>query len=328
MKYRIGVTTSSEYPVKMDKVKNVFKNIATAEEIEMPFRQLSHSEIDRFAQILKPYDALLVRSGIFSYDILIQLDHLKVICVHGAGYDQIDVDSAEKLGICVLNTPGANANAVIELTIGLMLALQRNLYDSMFAFKYEHNWAKAKCLGQELNGKTLGLFGFGKIGGGVAQRALALKMKVKVYDPYITAPIGMENVELCESLDYMLSESHIISLHAPLTQQTRHIINKEAFSKMRDGALLVNTSRGGLVNEEDLYEALTEGKIGGAALDVFESEPIASDSPLYKLNNVVITPHVGGSTVEALENVAEMASEEIKTYLETKQAKYRVNALN
>ena len=257
--------------------------------------------------------------------MLKQLDQLKVICVHGAGYDQIDVNSAEKLGICVLNTPGANANAVIELTIGLMLALQRNLYNSMFAFKYEHNWTKAKCLGQELNGKTLGLFGFGKIGGGVAQRALALKMRVKVYDPYINSSIGMENVELCGNLDDMLGESHIISLHAPLTPQTQHIINRETFSKMRDGALLVNTSRGGLVNEQDLYEAIVKGKIGGAALDVFESEPISSDSQLYKLKNIIITPHVGGSTVEALENVAEMASEEIKTYLETKQAKYRVN---
>ncbi|MDD7648187.1 hydroxyacid dehydrogenase [Cloacibacillus porcorum] len=325
MKYKIGVTVSPEYPVKMDKVKNVFKNTAITEQIEMPFRQLSNSEIDNFAQILRPYDALLVRSGIFSYDILKQLDQLKVICVHGAGYDQIDVNSAEKLGICVLNTPGANANAVIELTIGLMLALQRNLYNSMFAFKYEHNWTKAKCLGQELNGKTLGLFGFGKIGGGVAQRALALKMRVKVYDPYINSSIGMENVELCGNLDDMLGESHIISLHAPLTPQTQHIINRETFSKMRDGALLVNTSRGGLVNEQDLYEAIVKGKIGGAALDVFESEPISSDSQLYKLKNIIITPHVGGSTVEALENVAEMASEEIKTYLETKQAKYRVN---
>ena len=325
MKYKIGVTVSPEYPVKMDKVKNVFKNTAITEQIEMPFRQLSNSEIDNFAQILRPYDALLVRSGIFSYDILKQLDQLKVICVHGAGYDQIDVNSAEKLGICVLNTPGANANAVIELTIGLMLALQRNLYNSMFAFKYEHNWTKAKCLGQELNGKTLGLFGFGKIGGGVAQRALALKMRVKVYDPYINSSIGMENVELCGNLDDMLGESHIISLHAPLTPQTQHIINRETFSKMRDGALLVNTSRGGLVNEQDLYEAIVKGKIGGAALDVLESEPISSDSQLYKLKNIIITPHVGGSTVEALENVAEMASEEIKTYLETKQAKYRVN---
>ena len=231
MKYKIGVTVSPEYPVKMDKVKNVFKNTAITEQIEMPFRQLSNSEIDNFAQILRPYDALLVRSGIFSYDILKQLDQLKVICVHGAGYDQIDVNSAEKLGICVLNTPGANANAVIELTIGLMLALQRNLYNSMFAFKYEHNWTKAKCLGQELNGKTLGLFGFGKIGGGVAQRALALKMRVKVYDPYINSSIGMENVELCGNLDDMLGESHIISLHAPLTPQTQHIINRETFQK-------------------------------------------------------------------------------------------------
>lgn len=324
MKYKIGVTTSPEYPVIMDKVRSVFKNVALAEEIEMPFRQLSKSEVDSFAQILKPYDALLVRSGVFSSDILKQLNQLKVICVHGAGYDQIDVNSAEKLGICVLNTPGANANAVIELTIGLMLALQRNLYDSMFMFKHEHNWTKAKRLGQELNGKTLGLFGFGKIGYGVAQRALALRMKVKVYDPYITSPTEMENVELCGNLDHMLGESHIISLHAPLTPQTRHVINEEAFSKMRDGALLVNTSRGGLVNEQDLYEALLKGKLGGAALDVFESEPISSDCPLYKLKNVIITPHVGGSTIEALENVAEMASKEIKTYLETKKTKYRI----
>ena len=327
MKYKIGVTISPEYPVKMDKVRSVFEGIAVAEEIDIPFRSLSNSEIEDFAQILRPYDALLVRSGVFSYELLKRLDRLKVICVHGAGYDQIDVNAAEKLGICVLNTPGANANAVIELTIGLMLALQRNLYDSMFAFKHEHNWIKAKCLGHELNGKTLGLFGFGKIGFGVAHRALALGMNVKVYDPYIKQSIGIQDVELCRCLDPVLEASHILSLHAPLTQQTKHIINKKTLDKMRDGALLVNTSRGGLVNEKDLYEALVTGKLGGAALDVFEFEPISPDSPLYRLKNVIITPHVGGSTVEALENVAEMASEEIKTYLETKQAKYKVNLL-
>ncbi len=327
MKYKIGVTTSSEYPVKINIVKSVFKDIANIEEIDMPFRPLSSKEIDSFSQALKLYDALLVRSGIFSYELLKQLKQLRVICVHGAGYDQIDIQAAEKLGICVLNTPGANASAVIELTIALMLVLQRNLYNTMFALKHEHNWEKAKCLGHELKGKTLGLYGFGKIGSGVALRALAMGMAVKVYDPYIKDLSNIKDVTLCQNFDEIIEEADVLSLHAPLTQQTKHIINKNTLDKMRNDSLLINTSRGGLVNENDLYEALLKGKIRGAALDVFECEPIHLDSPLYELKNIIITPHIGGSTIEALEDVAKMASEEIKTYLVDNLAQNKVNLL-
>jgi D-3-phosphoglycerate dehydrogenase len=325
MKYKIAVTTSDVYPVRMDKVEGVFKDSADIKEVQMPFRELNKAEIKEFKPKFEECDGILVRSGVFSEGLLQELKKLKVICVHGAGYDQIDVKAAEKLGIAVLNTPGANANAVIELTIGLMLTVQRRLYYSTCALKNDNDWTKAKCLGRELKGKTLGLFGFGKIGRGVAKCALALGMDVKVYDPYIKKIEGMDEVELCEDQDCLLSASDVLSLHAPLTRQTKHVMNKATFSKMRDGALLISTSRGGLVNEGDLYEALVSGKLGGAGLDVFESEPINCDNPLYKLENVIITPHIGGSTVEALENVAEMASEEIKAYLETEHSEYMVN---
>lgn len=323
MKYHVGVTVSPEYPVNMDKVKAVLNNCALIDEIDMPFRPLSVTEAGCYIEKLKPYDALLVRSGILSADILKHLSNLKIICVHGAGYDQIDITEAAKQNIPVLNTPGANANAVVELTFGLMLGLQRQLLRSALIFQYQNDWEKAKCCGHELYGKTLGLLGLGKIGYGVAQRALAFGMNVKVYDPYLRY-LPEENIIVSQALDDMLSDSDIVSLHAPLTPETHHIINKNILAKMKRGSFLINTSRGGLINEHDLYDSLINGHIGGAALDVFEFEPVTNNR-LRNLSNIIMTPHIGGSTQEALENVAMMASEQIRIFLENHKIYNKVN---
>lgn len=325
MRYTVGVTVSKEYPVRTDKVLDVLGNLAVVEEIEMPFRPLSAEEDDHFAAALAKYDALLVRSGVFDADMLARLPKLKVIVVHGAGYDQVDAKAAAEHGICVANAPGANANGVVELAVGLMLAASRQLADMTLAFKGEKNWNKAKLQGYELKGKTLGLFGGGRIGLGVAHIALALGMSVKIYDPYLKEDALDGGIELCDTLEEVLCTADVFSLHAPLTEQTRHIINVQTLALMRESAIIVNTSRGPLIDEKALCAALAAGKLRAAALDVFEDEPPAPESPLYTLENVVMTPHVGGSTAEALENVASLAAEGIRDYLETGKARFRVN---
>lgn len=248
-----------------------------------------------------------------------------MICVHGAGVDQIDCNEAAKLGIQVLNTPGANANGVIELTMALMLIQSRNLFTSIYRLKKLGDWTGGKICGGELNKKVLGLFGAGRIGLEVARRAVTFGMQVKIYDPYLTREIDIKSVEVCKELGDMLESADVLSLHAPLTEQTKHVVNKESIRKMKDGVIIVNTSRGGLINEKDLYDALICRKVGAAALDVFETEPASSENVLFKLDNVIVTPHIGGSTRESLENVAFMAGKEIMSYLDTGDSKYVVN---
>ncbi len=325
MKCTVGVTVSKEYPVRTDKVLDVLGNLATVEEIEMPFRPLSAEVDENFARILTKYDALLVRSGVFDAELLARLPKLKVIVVHGAGYDQVDVNAAAEHGICVANAPGANANGVVELAVALILVASRRLADVTLAFKGEKNWNRAKLQGYELKGKTLGLFGGGRIGMGVAHIAQALGMNVKIYDPYLKKDFLSGGIVLCDTLEEVLQAADVFSLHAPLTEQTRHIINTQTLALMKESAIIVNTSRGPLIDEKALCAALAGGKLRAAALDVFEDEPPAPESPLYTLDNVVMTPHVGGSTAEALENVATLAAQGIRDFLETGKTKFRVN---
>lgn len=329
--YKIAVTSSAEYPVRIDCLNDIFKDYATVDDIEMPFRTLNLTEIESFAKKLLPYDAILVRSGIFDENLLSKLPKLKVICVHGAGYDQINIDSADKNRIYVLNVPGANAKSVIELTIGLMLTSIRKLYDSIFHLKYERDWNAAKKNGSELYGKKLGIIGFGKIGQGVAQIATSFGMEIKAYDPYISK-LSYEKkqngngVVICEDLNEIFINSDVISLHLPLNDQTKNIINRQNLCLMKNNCILINTSRGPLINEDDLYEALSKKRIAGAALDVFSTEPIDSQNKLFNLDNVILTPHIGGSTNEALERIAKIAGKNIFAFLKTQQPINLVNS--
>ena len=328
-KYQVAVTSSNEYPVRTDCLSDIFKNFATVDNIKMPFKKLDCTETDLFVKMLMPYDAILVRSGIFDETLLKKLINLKMICVHGAGYDQINIESANKYGIYVSNVPGANANSVIELTIGLMLIAVRKLYDSIFQLKYNRDWNKAKINGSELCGKKLGIIGFGKIGQGVAERAISLGLEIKAYDPYInkqSCSNMQDKINICENIDDIFFDSDIITLHLPLTAETKDIINKNNIIKMKNNCMLINTSRGPLINENDLFEALIHKKIGGAALDVFSTEPINLQSKLFGLDNVILTPHIGGSTNEALERIAKLAGEIIYSFLKTKKADNLVNS--
>jgi D-3-phosphoglycerate dehydrogenase len=315
MKYTVAVTTSAEYPVRMSVVEEIFGDKADVREVTMPFRKLSLAETQDAISRLKGSDAILVRSGIFEKDLLQGLDALRIIGVHGTGVDQIDVTSAEELGIAVANAPGANANAVMELTVALMLMAQRQLFNSMSSLKIDRNWTAAKRNGRELAGKKLGLLGIGKIGYGVATRARALGMTVVAYDPQVRNSPDASVVEMAADLETLFRISDVLSLHAPLTDTTRHIINSRALSMMKKDCILINTSRGPLVSEAALFEALASGRIAGAALDVFETEPVAANNPLLGLENVIVTPHLGGSTLEALDNVARMISEELFRFL-------------
>ncbi len=281
---------------------------------------------DRDALIARigDYDGLAVRSATkVTEKVLEAAKNLKVIGRAGIGVDNIDVQKASAKGIIVMNTPLGNAVTTAEHTIAMMLALARNLPQANESTK-AGKWEKSKFMGVEVFNKTLGLIGCGNIGSIVAERAQGLRMKVIAYDPYLSPEraqeIGVEKVDL----DELLARADFLSLHTPLTDKTRSIINADALAKMKKGARVINCARGGLVVEKDLLEALKSGHIAGAALDVYEAEP-ARDNPLFELDNVICTPHLGASTTEAQENVAVQIAEQIADYLLTGAV---TNALN
>ena len=261
-------------------------------------------------------DALIVRSSTkVRRDIIDAAKNLKVIGRAGVGLDNVDVEYARSKGIEVVNTPGATSISVAELTIGLILAVMRKIAYADREMR-KGAWPKKKCKGIEMYGKTLGIVGIGRIGREVAKRAKAFGMRVIYYDIYrpgeeVERELGVEY----RDLEALLAEADVVSLHLPLTPETKHLINADRIAKMKDGAILVNAARGGIVDEDALYDALKSGKLYGAALDVYENGPLR-ESKLFELDNVVLTPHIGaqakeGQTragVEIAERVAELLS--------------------
>jgi D-3-phosphoglycerate dehydrogenase len=258
---------------------------------------------EELTNVLPGYDGMVVRSRTKVRQPLIDVcPNLKVIVRGGAGLDTIDHEYARSKGIAVMNTPLANSASVAELAIGYMFMLARSLYKATSTMKAE-NWDKKSFTGDEIGGKTLGLIGFGTIGKETAKRAMALGMKVLAYDPYVTASNGVEMV----TLDELLARADYISLHLPKTKESANMIGTEQFSRMKNGVRIINCARGGIINEDALYEALTNGKVVGAALDVFDEEP-PTDWKLLKLDNVIGSPHIGAGTKEAQARVgAEVA---------------------
>lgn len=272
-----------------------------------------HLDKEELLKIIPDIEFLVVRSATkVTADILKAGKKLKVVGRAGVGLDNVDVPTAEELGIRVYNTPGANAISVAELTIGLLIALMRHIPRGTNGLK-EGKWEKKKLKGHEIYGKTLGLIGFGAIGRETAKRAMAFGMKIVVFDPYVKST--ELDVELVKSLDDVLVKADVVSLHIPLTPRTLHIIGEKEIEKMKDGAVIINAARGGVVDEQALYDALIAGKLAGAALDVFEVEPPVDElrRKLLGLPNVVATPHVGASTYEGQERVGiEMAKKLIE----------------
>ncbi len=260
------------------------------------------------------YDGLAIRSATKVTEAVLEAaKNLKVIGRAGIGVDNVDIPAATKRGIVVMNTPFGNTITTAEHAISLMFALARQIPAADASTKAS-KWEKSRFMGVEVTGKTLGIIGCGNIGSIVADRGVGLRMKVIVFDPFLTADraadLGVERVDL----DALLARADFITLHTPLTDQTRNIINAAAIAKMKDGVRIINCARGGLVVEEDLAAALKSGKVAGAALDVFAKEP-AKDNPLFAFEQVVATPHLGASTSEAQENVALQVAEQMSAYL-------------
>jgi D-3-phosphoglycerate dehydrogenase len=272
---------------------------------------LSKDELER---IISDYDGLAVRSATKATEkIIAAASKLKVIGRAGIGVDNIDVKAATAKGIIVMNTPFGNSITTAEHAISLMMALARQIPEADRSTQ-GGKWEKSKFLGVELYAKTLGVVGCGNIGSIVADRAIGLKMKVIAFDPFLSPERAMElGVEKVE-LDELLRRADFITLHTPLTDKTRNIIDAAALARTKKGVRIINCARGGLVDERALAAALKSGHVGGAAFDVFEVEP-AKESPLFGLANVICTPHLGASTGEAQENVALQVAEQMSDYL-------------
>lgn len=290
------------------------------------FKVTSDSSLDgnELKAVIKGYSALIIRSGTtVTKEKIEEADELKVIGRAGVGVDNIDVTAATRKGIIVMNTPGGNTISACEHTWALILSRLRNVPQAHNALK-NGKWEKKANKGIELYGKTMGIIGLGKIGYEVAKRAVAFGMNIIVYDPYCSEEKAKKiKAEIIE-FDDLIKKSDIITIHVPLNDKTRNIINSKTISNMKKDAFVINCARGGIVNEKDLADAVKEGKIRGAAIDVYENEP-TTDSPLFNVDGIVHTPHLGASTEEAQERVSIEIVKQTINYLKTKKIENAVN---
>lgn len=279
---------------------------------------------EQLAQEIKDYDGIIIRSSTkLTREIIESAKNLKVIGRAGVGLDNIDLETATKKGIIVMNTPLGNTISTAEHTIALMLALSRNVPQADISIR-EGRWERKKFMGVELYGKVLGIVGLGRIGREVAKRALGFGMRIIAYDPYLSEE-SAKKLEI-ELVDYpsLLRNSDYISFHVPLTENTYHMFGKKELAMVKESVRIINCSRGGVIDEDALYQALSENKIAGAALDVYEKEP-PQNSPLLKLKNVILSPHLGASTEEAQVNVAMEIAEQVKDALLGKAIRNAIN---
>ena len=280
---------------------------------------------DELVKEIKQYDGLIVRSATkVTADVIAAAERLKVIGRAGSGLDNVDTQAATRRGIVVMNTPGGNTVTTAEHAMAMIFSMTRRIPQATVSMK-AGKWEKDRFMGVELYNKTLGIVGIGQIGGYVAKLAQGMSMNVIAYDPYLSEEqarkMGVEVVELAE----LFRRSDILSVHTPLTAETRSLINAGAIEQMQPGVMIVNCARGGIVNEADLYEALKSQRVAAAAFDVFEEEPIDPGHPLLTLDNFICTPHIGAATGEAQENVAVGIAEQIVDYFTKGIARGAVN---
>ena len=306
-----------------DSMSEVAEEVLKESGIEVDVKTGLSSE--ELKSIIEDYDGLVVRSATkVTAEILEAAVKLKAIARAGTGVDNIDIPAATNKGVVVMNTPGQNSNAVAELTIGLMIALSRHIPRGTAGLK-ECKWEKKALMGSEIKGKVLGLLGIGNIGTIVADSAQKMGMTVLAYDPYIDKSIAEKaGIELVDNLDDLWGTAHYISIHIPKTKETENLINSQTIAKMKDGAYLICAARGGIIDEDALCEALNSGKLEGAALDVFATEPPGACG-LLECENFICTPHIGASTIEAQINVARAASEQVRDYLQKGEARFALN---
>lgn len=315
---KILVTPTSLQPGKNSKALETLQSFTDDLVFNTAGRPLTEDEL---IPLLSDCDGYLAGLDFVTEKVLQSCKNLKVISRYGAGYDRVDIAAAKEHNIPVTNTPGVNAEAVGELAFALTLSVARRI-------PYLNTQTRAgewvRSTGMELKGKTMGIMGLGAIGRVVARCAKGFGMNVIAYDPFI-------NMEYCESNDIqsctfeeVAAKADVISLHLPLNAETKHLIGEEVISTMKPATILINTSRGGIIDEDAAYRALTNGKLGGLGLDAFEIEP-PTDSPLFALDNVVVTPHTGAHTKEATDNMAEASVKNLIDVLSGKECPFIVN---
>ncbi|SFF65325.1 D-3-phosphoglycerate dehydrogenase [Halobacillus alkaliphilus] len=272
---------------------------------------LSHEEL---LEAVKSVQAIIVRSQTqVTREVIEHAENLQVIGRAGVGVDNIDLDAATEHGVVVVNAPDGNTISTAEHTMAMLMSLARNIPQAYHQLQ-QKRWERKKFVGVELKGKTLGVVGFGRIGREVAQRAKGQRMKVIAYDPFLNQEKADKAGVDHGTLQEVLQQADFLTVHTPLMEETKHLIDREAIQLMKPGARILNCARGGIVDEDALYQALQSGKIAGAALDVFEEEP-ATEHPLLSLTEVIATPHLGASTIEAQENVATDVSYDVLEHL-------------
>ncbi|MGZ9809570.1 phosphoglycerate dehydrogenase [Pseudoroseicyclus sp. H15] len=299
-----------------DKLSDAAVQIFKDRGIDVDFQPDLGKDKDKLLEVIGQYDGLAIRSATKATEKVIEAaTNLKVIGRAGIGVDNVDIPAASKKGIIVMNTPFGNSITTAEHAIAMLMSVARQIPEAN-ASTHAGKWEKSRFMGTEITGKTLGVIGAGNIGSIVCSRALGLKMKVIAYDPFLSeeraTEIGVEKVEL----DELTRRADFITLHVPFTEQTKNILSAERIAQLKPGVRIVNCARGGLVDEAALAEAIKEGRVAGAAFDVFAEEP-AKENPLFGLPNVVVTPHLGAATSEAQENVALQVAEQMSDYLLT-----------
>lgn len=312
MKVLVSDSLSEEGLKLLKKEKNITFDVKT---------KLSEKEL---VGIIGDYDALIIRSSTkVTKNVINAATKLKVVGRAGVGVDNIDVNAASKKGVIVMNTPGGNTISTAEHTMSMILALSRNIPQSFASLK-NAKWERNKFLGVELLGKTLGIIGLGRIGAEVAKRSASFGMKIVANDPFLAIDkVKSFEVELVD-FDTLLAKSDYITVHVPLTDKTKHLISKKEFGMMKKGVRILNCARGGIIDEKALYNAIVDGKVAGAALDVFEEEPPVNN-PLLELDNVIATPHLGAATEEAQVNVAVDIVQQVIDTLNGKAVKNAIN---
>ena len=288
-------------------------------------KRLSEAEL---LSLVKETDAMVVRSETkITRKVIEAAPKLRVVGRAGVGVDNVDIEAATQRGVVVMNTPGGNTISTAELTFSMLMALARRIPQAHASMK-AGEWNRKAFQGVELNNKTLGILGMGRIGSEVARRAIVFGMRVLAYDPYLSLSRAKAlQVELVE-LDEVLARSDFITVHMPMSDETRGMVNAAAFAKMKKGVRVLNCARGGIINEKDLYDAIRSGQVAGAGLDVYETEPPPKEYPLRDLPQVIMTPHLGASTEEAQENVGIEVAEAITDYLLNGAVRNAVNLPN
>lgn len=314
------IVLAGEYPEgTYEKIKTFFSC----------YSEIVFSKVDKIEEYCKIEDAEIIILRIFKAgkDVINRNKNLKMIIRWGAGYDSVDIEEAGKQGIIVTNTPGANAGAVAELTILLMLALNRKLKNHMKCLE-EGVWSKNTYLNESfsLNNKTVGIIGSGNIGKTVAKLLNSFGAKVKYFDLY-RMDLEEENRLQMEYKDFetLIKESDIITLHIPLLESTKNIIGRKEFKNMKDGVLIINTSRGGLIDEKALLEAIKDEKVRGAGLDGVVNESLSKDDELLQNPNIIVTPHIGGGTIDLADKIIPMIVEDIMKFLNKEEINHIVN---